>query len=145
MKIVDTNVLLNAVNEELSHHLPARAWLETALSGREAVGFAWITLVAFLRIGTRPGAFRDRFSISDAFDLVHGWLAARPSITVHPTVRHFEIVRGLLEPLGTAGDLVNDAHLAALAVEHGATLVTFDRDFGRFRGVRVEEPALGHR
>jgi toxin-antitoxin system PIN domain toxin len=140
MKIVDSNVLLNAMNEELSHHRSARAWLEAALSGREAIGFAWISLVAFLRIGTRSGVFRDRFSISDAFDLVQEWLAARPAIVVHPTVRHFEIVRGLLEPIGSGGNLVNDAHLAALAVEHAATVVTFDRDFGRFRGVRLEEP-----
>src|SRR2546421_8158833 len=116
MKIIDTNVLLFAVNEEAAQHRAARAWLEAALNGREPVGFAWIVIVAFLRVGTLSGAFRVPLSAAEALDNVHAWLSARPSVVVHPTVRHFDILRGLIEPLGTAANLVNDAHLAALAV-----------------------------
>jgi toxin-antitoxin system PIN domain toxin len=144
MKIVDTNVLLYSVNEESRDHEWARAWVEQALSGLETVGFAWLVLVGFLRLSTTRGLLRRPFRSAEALDLVSDWLSAGPSVVIHPTSRHFDILRDLIEPFGgTAGNLVNDAHLAALAVEHGATIVSFDRDFGRFRGVRVEEPASG--
>ncbi len=72
--------------------------------------------------------------------MVDVWLGAPAAVVVDPTVRHLAVLRGLVAPLGTAANLVNDAHLAALAVEHGATLISFDRDFGRFPGLRWEEP-----
>ena len=134
-------MLLYAVNEDAPLHGPARAWLDGALGGTEAVGFAWIVLLAFLRLSTRPDLFPRPLEQDAAFDVVGAWLDAPATVTVHPTARHFEVLRGLLGPVGTAANLVNDAHLAALSVEHGATLVSYDRDFGRFPGVRWEQPS----
>ena len=76
-----------------------------------------------------------------AAGVVETWLAAAPAVVVHPTPRHLAVLHGLLGPLGTAGNLVNDAHLAALALEHGADVVSFDRDFSRFSGVRWRLPS----
>jgi toxin-antitoxin system PIN domain toxin len=104
------------------------------------MGFAWVVVLAFLRLSTRPDLFPAPLTQDAAFDVARGWLDAPAAVEIHPTARHLDILRGLLAPIGTAANLVNDAHLAALAVEHGATLVSFDRDFGRFPGVRWEQP-----
>jgi len=141
VKVVDANVLLYAVNQDSPRHEAARTWLDESLSGTEAVGFAWVVLLAFLRLSTRQDLFQHPLSAEQAFDSVRAWLAAPQAVAVDPTVRHLEVLRGLMEPFGTAANLVNDAHLAALAVEHGATVVSFDRDFGRFSGIRLEEPS----
>lgn len=140
MKIVDANVLLYAVNRDAPLHARARRWLDGALGGGETVGFAWAVLLAFLRLATRGDLFPRPLEPDQAFRVVEAWLGAPRAVVVHPTARHLQILRGLLEPFGTAANLVNDAHLAALAVEHGATIVSFDRDLGRFPGVRSEEP-----
>jgi toxin-antitoxin system PIN domain toxin len=141
MILVDANVLLYAVSQRLPNHERSRRWLEEALSGGESIGFAWIVLLAFVRIATRTALFPRPLDATTAFDVVDNWLAARPSIVVQPTARHANVLRGLLEQTGTAGNVVSDAHLAALAIEHGARVCTFDRDFGRFDGVRVLTPA----
>jgi hypothetical protein len=141
VKIVDANVLLYAVNEDSSRHHAARGWLDASLRGPETVGFGWIVLLAFLRLSTRHDLYQHPLATEQAFDVVSAWLAAPQAVVVHPTARHLQVLRGLIEPFGTAANLANDAHLAALAVEHGATVVSFDRDFGRFPGVRLEEPA----
>lgn len=141
MRVVDANVLIHAVNLDVAEHATARSWLEHRLNGTEAVGFAWVALLAFVRIVTRADVLEAPLGPGAAFDYVEEWLA-RPSATLlHPTARHLAVLRGLLEPVGTAGNLTTDAHLAALAVEHGAQLVSFDRDFGRFPGLRWRHPA----
>jgi toxin-antitoxin system PIN domain toxin len=140
VRIVDANVLLYAVNEDDPHHHLARGWLDRALQGGMAVGFAWVVLLAFLRLSTRPGLFPRPLRAGQALDVVEAWLGQPPAVIVEPTLRHHLVLRGLLEPFGTAANLVGDAHLAALAVEHGASVVSFDRDFGRFPGVRHVEP-----
>lgn len=140
MKVVDANVLLYAVNEDAPLHDRARGWLDRALGGRETVGFAWVALLAFLRLSTRADLFPRPLSLDEAMGTVEAWLSAPAAIVVEPTPRHPSVLRGLLEPFGTAANLVNDAHLAAIAVEHGAEVVSFDRDLGRFPGVRWEEP-----
>jgi len=139
--IVDANVLVYAVNESMPQHSRARGWLEEALSGHESVGFAWVVLLAFMRIATLPALFPQPLSTSDALGLVDDWLDAGPAVVVHPTVRHAAVLRSLLLEAGTAGNLVSDAHLAALALEHGTRICSFDRDFNRFPGVRVLTPA----
>jgi len=139
--IVDVNVLLYAVNSRMPQHTSAREWMEEALSGSEAVGFAWIVLLAFVRLATRPAIFPTPLEPGTALDLIDDWLAARPARVVHPTLRHATLLRGLLESAGTAGNLVSDAHLAALAIEYGARICSFDRDFLRFRGVKAFVPA----
>ena len=140
MRIVDANVLLYAVNEDAPLHGRARPWLDAALNGREGVGLAWIALLAFVRLSTRADLFPRPLDVGRAMDVVEAWLSAPAAVAVQPTPRHAAVLRGLLAPFGTAANLVNDAHLAALAVEHDAVVVSFDRDLGRFPGVRWEEP-----
>ncbi|MDQ6613711.1 MAG: type II toxin-antitoxin system VapC family toxin [Actinomycetota bacterium] len=140
MKIVDANVLLHAVNEDSPQHGPALGWLDAALSGAETVGFAWVVLLAFLRLTTRAGLWRRPLTVDEACGVVEGWLTQPSAVVVHPTSRHLQVLHGLLITTGTASNLVTDAHMAALAVEHGAEVVSFDRDFGRFPGLRWHLP-----
>jgi toxin-antitoxin system PIN domain toxin len=139
MKIVDANVLLYATNSRSAQHVIAHRWLVSALAGTEAIGFPWISLLAFVRLSTNPRVFDSPLSIASAFDLVDSWLAQPPATVVEPTARHATVLHGLLEQAGTAANLTTDAHLAALAVEHSAEVATFDRDFARF-AVRVYRP-----
>ncbi len=141
MKVVDVNVLLYAVNEDAPNHNPAGAWLDTALNGTEAVGFAWVVLLAFLRLATRADLFARPLRVEDSVEVVEAWLSQPPAVILHPTPRHLGVLHGLLAPVGTAANLVNDAHLAALALEHGGGIVSFDRDFTRFPGLPWETPA----
>lgn len=140
MQVVDANVLIYAVNRDAPRHTAARQWLDGALSGHETVGFAWVVVLAFLRLVTRPGLFRRPLTWEEATGVVRAWLDQPASLVLEPTVRHLDIMAGLLSPFGTAGNLVNDAHLAALAVEHGATVASYDGDFGRFPGVSWVSP-----
>ncbi|MGH9280406.1 MAG: type II toxin-antitoxin system VapC family toxin [Acidimicrobiales bacterium] len=140
MNIVDANVLLYAVNEADPKHERSRRWLDGALSERGAVAFAWVVVLAFVRLSTKPGLFPRPLPIDDALTTVRDWLDRPASVIVEPTTRHFDVLSGLLGELGTGGNLVADAHLAALAVEHNAQVVTYDSDFGRFPGVRWQPP-----
>lgn len=138
MRLPDSNVLLYAYTPEAPQHGTARAWLGGALSGSEPVGFAWGALLAFVRIGTKRSVFADPLRPEEALDLVDAWLAQPCATIVHPTRRHAALLRELLEGAGVAGDLTSDAHLAALAIEHGASLATFDADFHRFDSMELE-------
>ena len=140
MRLVDANVLLYAVNEDAPQHTVAHSWLEGALTDREAVGFAWVALLAFLRLTTRAGLFPQPLTLDQAAGVVELWLGQPAAVVVHPSPRHLSLLRGLLSSAGTAANLVNDAHLAALALEHGAEVVSFDHDFQRFEGVRWSSP-----
>ncbi|GIV00553.1 MAG: ribonuclease VapC [Actinomycetota bacterium] len=140
MKVPDANLLLYAVDATSPRHPAARRWLEERLSGTETVGFAWVVLLAFLRLGTNPRVFADPLGAREALDLIEEWLARPCATIVEPTDRHPAILRELLEPLGTAGNLTTDAHLAALAIEHGAELCSCDADFSRFPGLRWIDP-----
>jgi toxin-antitoxin system PIN domain toxin len=140
VKLPDVNILLYAVDEGSARHQPARAWVEERLSGTETFAFTWVVLLAFIRLTTSPRVFQSPLSTSAALDLVDSWLAQPCVAVVHPTSRHASVLRDLLEPLGTAGNLTTDAHLAALAIEHGAELCSTDRDFSRFAGLRWANP-----
>ena len=140
MQLVDANVLLYATNSAARQHRRCRAWLEAALAGPDAVGFSWQVLLAFLRLSTKSQIFARPLTTGQALDVVEAWLAQPASIVVHPTDRHAAALRSLLEPLGTGGNLTSDAHLAALALSHGATLVSCDADFARFPGLRWRNP-----
>jgi uncharacterized protein len=140
VKLPDANVLLYAVDERAPRHEPARAWLEEALSGTETVAFSWAVLLAVVRLSTKPVVFEQPLDSDAALDLVDGWLERPNATVVHPTARHAAVIRELLGPLGTAGNLAGDAHLAALAIEHGAELYSSDVDFSRFAGVRWVDP-----
>jgi toxin-antitoxin system PIN domain toxin len=141
VKIVDANVLLYAVNEGSSHHAAARRWLDAALGGHETVGFAWIAILAFLRLATHPRVFPAPLTIPDAASIVEAWLSQRTAVVVEPTQRHLTTLARLLEGTGSAGNLVNDAHVAALAIDHGAAVASFDADFARFPGLRRIDPS----
>jgi toxin-antitoxin system PIN domain toxin len=140
VKLLDLNLLLYAVDSDAGPHERARAWFEEVLSGTEAVGFAWTVLLGFARISTNPQIYRHPLSSPEALDLIDGWLAQPVAKVVEPTVRHAAVLRELLEPLGVGGNLVSDAHLAALAIEHGAELCSRDNDFARFSGLRWVDP-----
>jgi hypothetical protein len=140
VKLVDTNVLLYAVDEGSPHHAVARAWLEQQLSGSETFAFSWAVLLAFVRLVTNPRVFETPLTIGAAFDLVDSWLAQPATTVVHPLDRHHQLLRELLAPLGTAANLTSDAHLAALSIEHGAELCSADGDFARFPRVRWINP-----
>ena len=138
MKIPDANILLYASDRSSRHHSIARAWVERALSATETVGFAIVVLLGFVRISTNPRVMTSPLGPSEAFDQIDEWLAQPPATVIHPGRRHLAICRELLEASGTAANLTTDAHLAALAVEHGATLASFDGDFHRFAGMTLE-------
>ena len=140
MKLVDTNVLLYAVDEGSPHHAVARRWLEEQLSSAETFAFSWAVLLAFVRLATNPRVFEAPLSTEAAFDLVDSWLAQPATTVVHPLDRHQQLLRELLAPLGTAGNLTSDAHLAALSIEHGAELCSADSDFARFPRLRWINP-----
>jgi hypothetical protein len=138
--LVDANLLIYAIDEASPRHRAARAWLEERLSSSDTFAIAWIVLLAFVRLTTNPRIFEQPLSVDDAFDIVDGWLA-QPSVTVvHETARHSSVMHQLLEGLGAGGNLVNDAHLAAIAIEHGAELCSSDTDFARFPGLRWTDP-----
>jgi toxin-antitoxin system PIN domain toxin len=140
MVIVDANVLLYAVDSAARHHEASLTWLDASLAGAEAVGFAWVALLAFIRISTNRSILPSAMSIDDAQAQIESWLGAPAAVVVHATGRHAGVLGGLLREAGTAGNLTTDAHLAALAVEHGADIVSYDRDFARFTGIRHRIP-----
>ena len=140
MQIVDANVLINAVNRNAADHEVARDWLERALVGGRTLGFAWVAIVAFLRIATNPAALSDPLDPELAVRSVEGWLSEEASVVVDPISSHLAILQRLLLESDVTGNLVNDAHLAALAIEYGATVVSFDSDFARFDGIDWERP-----
>jgi toxin-antitoxin system PIN domain toxin len=139
--VPDANVLLYAVDTTSAHHEESLAWLDRSLGGAEAVGFSWTVLLAFIRVGTNRAILPNPLSADEATAQVQAWLGAPAAVVLEPTTRHADLLRGMLLESGTAGNLTTDAHLAALAVEHGADLVSYDRDFARFSGVRHRLPA----
>lgn len=140
MILVDANVLLYAVDRSAAQHSAARTGLDQALSDGETVLFPWVALLAFLRLATHPGIFPTPLPTETAFDLVDSWLEQPAAAIPDPDERHAGRLRELLAATGRGGNLVNDAHLAALAIQYRATVLTFDSDFGRFPGVEWKRP-----
>jgi uncharacterized protein len=140
VKLIDANLLLYATDERSSRHGAAKPWLERQLSGHDPVAFAWPVLLAFLRVSTSHRVFERPLPPNRAFDVVDRWLTQPCAVIVQPGERHAALLRQLLSPLGTAANLVSDAHLAALAIEHGAELHSCDSDFSRFPGLRWVNP-----
>lgn len=140
MKLVDANVLLYAVNSDSPNHDRSRRWLERELSGAEPVGFAWVVILAFLRVATRTGILERPLSADDAVAYLDSWLR-HPSVQlVVPGQNHWTIFRTLIVTSGTAGNLTSDAHLAALALEGGWIVASTDNDFRRFPGLQTINP-----
>lgn len=146
MKLVDANILLYAVNTDAPHHDASSKWLDTSLIGDETIGLPWLCLIAFTRLATRPSIFPHPLPVADALDQVAAWLSAPAAIACNPGASHVQLWRESLLQTGS-GNLVNDAHLAALALEHRAIVVTYDTDFARFPGVSWQIPEqllIGH-
>ena len=140
MILIDANLLLYAYDPDSPHHDGSRRWLEEVLSGTDLVRFAWITLWAFLRISTNLRVFGRPLSAGEAHEAVGTWLAQPNAGILDPGERHLEILAALLRDGQASGPLVMDAALAALAIEHGATLCSTDRDLARFAGLDWHDP-----
>ena len=140
MKIVDINLLIYAINKDTPHHAKARKWFEDCLSSDEPFGFAWIVILGFLRIITNGRIMPRPLAPDVALDTIDEWLQQPPSLTIVPSQQHWSIFKEILMPLGTAANLTSDAHLAALAIEHGARLYSTDNDFSRFKSLRWTNP-----
>lgn len=140
MILIDVNLLLYAYDTRAGQHDASRRWFEAALSGSALVRFAWVSLWAFLRISTNARVFEQPFAAAEASDIVSAWLAQPVAGILDPGERHAAILRKLLQDGQASGPLVMDAALAAIAIEHGATLYSTDQDFSRFPGLAWRNP-----
>lgn len=140
MKLVDLNVLIYATDDTAALHPRAKRWLDAALSSTETIGIATAVAIGYVRLTTNPRVMESPLDVATSVGVVRGWFGRANVTAPEPTARHYHLLEELLAGIGTAGNLVSDAHLAALSIEHGADLCSFDRDFGRFSGVRWFAP-----
>ena len=140
MILLDANLLVYAHVRSLPQHRAARTWLDEKLNGMPAVGLPWPSLLAFARLVTNPRVFQRPATVGAAWSQIESWLDCTPAWVPLPTERHHEILGPLLASTAGRANLIPDAHLAALALEHGLTLCSTDGDFARFRALRWENP-----
>ena len=140
MILVDVNLLVYATVEGYAQHAAAREWLEARLNGPYGVGLPWSSLTGYTRIVSNPRILEQPMPVRRAWEQVEEWLSIGVTFTPEPTERHREILGRLLPAVGNRPNLLPDAHLAALAMEYGLTLCSSDADFGRFDGLRWENP-----
>jgi hypothetical protein len=140
VKVIDLNLLLYAVNKDAPLHKAARRWWESCLSGDDTIALSWSVILGFLRITTSGRIMPKPLNPALAIGIVDGWLQHPVTAVISPTERHWDILRRILASLGTAANLTMDAHLAALTIEHGASLYSTDSDFGRFRSLDWVNP-----
>lgn len=140
MLVPDVNILLYAYNADLAQHALASRWWEETLRGGRPVGLAWITVLSFIRLMTGRHAVPRPVPTAEAIATVRAWLEQPCVQILAPGEQHAEILFRLGEQVGFAGNLTTDAHLAALAIEYQAELVSTDVDFARFPGLRWFNP-----
>ena len=140
MILIDANLLIYVYVNNLPQHFAAKGWLDECLNASAPVGLPWPSLLGFLRIVTNPRIFERPESIKDAWKQVKEWLECPSAWIPRPAERHVEILEGLIVDLNITANLVPDAHLAALAIEHGLILCSADGDFGRFPNLRWQNP-----
>jgi toxin-antitoxin system PIN domain toxin len=140
VKLLDASVLLSAYDSDSAHHRVCRSWLEAAFNSDEIVALPWQTLLAFVRISTNPRATRKPLQSAEACNIVSSWLDQPNVRVIGAGDRFWELLKDQILEAQVTGPLVTDAALAALALEHGATLCSVDRDFRRFRGLRLIDP-----
>jgi toxin-antitoxin system PIN domain toxin len=140
VKLLDANILLYAYDSDSSHHAACRSWLEAAFNGEEIVVLPWQTLLAFIRICTNPRATKKPLDSAQACEILDSWLSQANVSVIGAGERFWELLKGQILEAQIAGPLVTDAALAALALEHGATLCSVDKDFRRFRGLKLVDP-----
>lgn len=141
MKLVDANVLIYAVDSTAPHHAESKRWLDTALNGSETILMPWVSTLAFIRIATNPRLLPAPLTSEQALEVVQAWLQRPNVVAPEPDAQHARRLAELLSSVGVGGNLVNDAHLAALALQWVAAVVTFDSDVGRFPSVTWESPS----
>lgn len=142
MYVIDTNVLIYAVNTTAPQHRAARGWLSSTLAVGETVGFPWVSVLGFVRLTTNPRIMPRPITAAEALAAVEAWLAPPNAVLLEPGPRHLSVLRGLLTDAGTAGNLTTDAHIAALALENRCPVATFDRGIARFGvDLLIPEPA----
>ena len=144
MILVDANLLLYAEDSLCEHHAAARAWWDEQLSGSSPVRLCWPVLSAFLRIGTNPRLHRCPLTLREACERIQGWLLQPCVRLAEPTPDHWAHFQAMLNGANARGNLVSDAHLAALAVEHNCVLCSADSDFARFPSLKWENPLAPH-
>jgi toxin-antitoxin system PIN domain toxin len=140
MILPDVNVLVHAHNADSGVHESARRWWDDCLSGSEGIGLAWAAILGFVRITTNRKVVTRPLPIREVMSRIQTWLELPHVHVAHPSDRHFMRLREELERLGTAGNLTTDVHLAVLAMERGYILYSTDTDFGRFPGLRWQNP-----
>ena len=138
--LLDANILLYSVDEQSPFHPAAKVWMEEALNGPRRVGIPWPSITAFLRIVTNPRAVPNPLTTSDAWSIVEAWLDAPAVWVPQPGVGHRAILGSLLQELDLRANLISDAALAALCIEHGLTMVSADSDFARFGAITWHNP-----
>ena len=140
MILVDANILLYAEDSLNPHNQEAAIWWDNQLSGTEAVCLCWTVISAFIRIGTNPRVFEYPLSLEQAINRVQSWIDQPCIRVIRPTERHWTVFKQLLTEYQAAANLVTDAHLAALAIEHGCALASTDCDFARFSKLKWINP-----
>jgi toxin-antitoxin system PIN domain toxin len=138
--LLDANLLVYARVSSLPHHEQTRQWLDAKLNGSARVGLPWVSILAFLRLVTNPRVFEKPETIHSAWKQVESWLDCPPVWIPEPTENHRDVLASLLAQLGGGPNLIPDAHLAALAIEHGLELCSADGDFARFSGLKWVNP-----
>ena len=142
MIVPDVNVFIHAMDTDSRHHGPAWAWWQQTLEVAEHVGLSWSVLTAYARLTTHPRILGRPMDVASATSDIEGWLASANTLILEPGHEHVRVMTRLLESAGSGGDLVPDAHLAALAFEHGGTVYSQDADFARFDGIRWINPLV---
>ncbi|MEZ5316222.1 MAG: TA system VapC family ribonuclease toxin [Vicinamibacterales bacterium] len=145
MILVDANLLLYAANRAAPEHERARAWLDDRLSGTRRVGLPWPSLLAFVRLASNPLVVRQPVPVETAWSQARAWLGSEAAWIPQATERHGDVFGELCRTAGMTSRLVPDAHLAAIAIEHGLVLCSSDGDFVRFPGLRWENPLASSR
>ena len=140
MILPDANLLIYSVDETSRFHSRARRWWDGVLSAPTPVALVYPTLLAFLRITTNPQIFVAPLSMEGAVDRIRGWMNQPWTTLLQPTPLHWEVLSRLLVEGDVTGNLTTDAHIAAYAIEHGATVYSNDSDFSRFPGLRSTNP-----
>ena len=142
MKLLDANILLYAYDSDSAQHFACRTWLEAVFNAEETLALPWQTLLAFVRIATNPRAVQRPLTASEACGIVDSWLQRPNVVVLDAGERFWEIFQAQMVEAQVRGPLVTDAALAALALEHGATLCSTDRDFRRFRALKLLDPSV---
>ena len=138
MLLPDTNLLLNAVHADSPHHARARQALEALLDDPRGMALSWVVLIGVVRLSTKRGILPSPLGTADALSVVEDWLTHPRARVLEPGPMHVGIFGRLLLQAGTAGNLTTDAHVAAIAIEHQAEVLTFDKDFAKFTGLRYQ-------